>query len=85
MVELINVDKEENKKLSYPCCIRTEGIAPSQYGTKGLVDSRLAEMEEKYDLQPDALRDGFGEEGEDELAEGGEEEEAAGDEATDGF
>ncbi len=64
MVELINVDKEENKKLTYPTCIRTEGIAPSQYGTKGLVDKRLAEMEEKYDLQPDALRDGYGEESE---------------------
>lgn len=65
MVELINVDKEENKKITYPACVRTEGIAPSQYGTKGLVDKRLAEMEEKYDLQPDALKDGFGEENED--------------------
>jgi Plasmid pRiA4b ORF-3-like protein len=63
LVELINVDKEENKKLNYPCCIRTEGIAPSQYGTKGLVDKRLAEVEEKYDLQPDALSEGFGTEG----------------------
>jgi hypothetical protein len=64
LVELITVDKEESKKLSYPCCIRSEGIAPSQYGTKGLVDSRLAEVEEKYDLQPDAIREGFGTEGE---------------------
>jgi Plasmid pRiA4b ORF-3-like protein len=64
-VELINVDKEENAKLSYPCCVRTEGIAPSQYGTKGLVDKRLAEMEEKYDLKATAMEDGFGEEGED--------------------
>jgi hypothetical protein len=64
MVELIHVDKEENRKLTYPTCVRSEGIAPSQYGTKGIVDSRLAEMEEKYDLQPDAMRDGFGEEGE---------------------
>ena len=63
-VELINVDKEENKKLVYPVCVRTEGIAPSQYGTKGLIDKRLAEMEEKYDLKPDAMQDGFGEEGE---------------------
>ena len=62
MVELINVDKEESKKLTYPACVRVEGIAPSQYGTKGLIDSRLAEMEEKYDLQPDALSDGFSEE-----------------------
>jgi len=65
MVELINVDKEENKNIMYPACVRTEGIGPSQYGTKGLIDTRLAEMEEKYDLQPNALSDGFGEEGED--------------------
>ena len=64
-VELINVDKEENKKLTYPVCVRIEGISPSQYGTKGLVDKRLAEMEEKYDLKADAMQDGFGEEGED--------------------
>ncbi|MEX0635917.1 MAG: hypothetical protein WD135_04045 [Ferruginibacter sp.] len=64
MVELINVDKEENKKITYPVCVRMEGIAPSQYGTKGLIDKRLAEMEEKYDLQPEALKDGFSEENE---------------------
>lgn len=65
MIELIHIDKEENKKLTYPVCVRTEGLAPSQYGTKGLIDSRLAEMEEKYDLNPEAMNDGFGEEGED--------------------
>ena len=87
LVELITVDKEENKKLTYPCCVRTEGIAPSQYGTKGLVDSRLAEMEEKYDLQPDALADGFSEEGEDGGAESEaeSEEEATTDGENDGF
>lgn len=87
MIELINVDKEENKKLAYPTCVRTEGIAPSQYGTKGLVDSRLAEMEEKYDLQPEALKDGFVEEGEDEIESGSEggDEETTVDESNDGF
>jgi len=65
MVELINVDKEENKKITYPACIRSEGIAPSQYGTKGLVDSRLAEVEEKYDLNSAAMLEGFSEEDED--------------------
>ena len=86
MVELITVDKEENAKLTYPCGVRSEGIAPSQYGTKGLVDSRLAEMEEKYDLKPDALADGFSEEGEDgdEVEADGEEESTA-NEANDGF
>ena len=73
-LELISVDKEENKKLSYPAIIRKEGIAPSQYGTKGLIDSRLAEIEEKYDLQPTALMDGFSEEDEDGNATGGSEE-----------
>ncbi|MBC7848272.1 MAG: hypothetical protein H7Y31_00985 [Chitinophagaceae bacterium] len=60
-VELIKVEKEENSKLDYPAVIRTEGIAPSQYGTKGLVGDKLAEMEEKYDLTAGA--EGFGTEG----------------------
>jgi hypothetical protein len=62
-VELINVSKEENPKLDYPAVVKTEGIAPSQYGTKGLVGDKLAEMEEKYDLTAGA--EGFGLEGED--------------------
>ena len=28
----------------------TEGIAPSQYGTKGLLGEKFADVEEKYDL-----------------------------------
>ena len=47
MVELINVNKDENGKLDYPSCVRSEGIAPSQYGTKGLISEKLAEIEEK--------------------------------------
>jgi hypothetical protein len=62
MVELIHVGKEENPKLSYPATIRTEGIAPSQYGTKGLLGDKFADVEEKYDLTQGA--DGFTEEGE---------------------
>src|SRR5882762_3110280 len=61
-VELINVSKEENGKLDYPAVVKSEGIAPSQYGTKGLVGEKLAEVEEKYDLKKGA--EGFGEEGE---------------------
>jgi hypothetical protein len=85
MVELINVDKEENKKITYPSCIRTEGIAPSQYGTKGLVDSRLAEVEEKYDLNSAALLQGFSEEDEDGNATESEEEDTAGEEGAEEF
>ncbi len=50
MVELINVSRDENVRLDYPAVVKSEGIAPSQYGTKGLVGDKLAEMEEKYDL-----------------------------------
>lgn len=66
LVELIAVAKEENSKLSYPACVRKEGLAPSQYGTKGLIGDKLVEMEEKYDLNREGMADdGYGEEGED--------------------
>ena len=61
-VELINVTKEENPKLTYPAIVRREGIPPSQYGTKSLLGERFADIEEKYDLTKGA--EGFGEEGE---------------------
>jgi Plasmid pRiA4b ORF-3-like protein len=71
MVELINVSKEENPRLAYPATVRTEGIAPSQYGTKGLLGEKFADVEEKYDLSQ--VGEGFGQEGEpDETTEGGE-------------
>ncbi|NCT95069.1 MAG: plasmid pRiA4b ORF-3 family protein [Chitinophagaceae bacterium] len=63
LVELINVSKEENNKLSYPAISRVEGIGPQQYGTKSLLGDKFADIEEKYDLTEAA--DGFGEEGED--------------------
>ena len=66
LLELINVSKDENPKLSYPATVRTEGIAPSQYGTKSLLGDKFAEVEEKYDLTQ--VTDGFSEkddEGED--------------------
>lgn len=80
LVELINVSKEENPKITYPATSRVEGIAPSQYGTKGLLGDKFADIEEKYDLTQ--VGEGFGEkdeEGEDvslgEEGGGGEEEE----------
>ena len=69
-VELINVSKEENPRITYPSMIRKEGIAPSQYGTKSLLGERFTDVEEKYDLTKGA--EGFGEEGDesDELSSG---------------
>jgi hypothetical protein len=65
MVELINVSKEENPKLAYPCVTRVEGIGPQQYGTKSLLGDKFVDIEEKYDLT-NAIEgmEGFGEEGE---------------------
>ncbi len=62
LVELINVSKEENPKITYPSCVRVEGIGPSQYGTKGMLGDKFTDIEEKYDLSEAA--EGFGEEGE---------------------
>lgn len=77
LVELINVSKEENPKLTYPALVRSEGIAPSQYGTRSLLGDRFVDVEEKYDLS--ANEEGFGREGDDgendEESVGGEEQE----------
>lgn len=62
LIELINVSKEENGKTIFPSMTRKEGIGPQQYGTKGLLGPKFAEIEEKYDLTE--ATEGFGEEGE---------------------
>ncbi|HPH33617.1 MAG TPA: hypothetical protein PLB49_17255 [Chitinophagaceae bacterium] len=78
LVELINVSKEENPKLTYPAVVRTEGIAPSQYGTKGLLGEKFADIEEKYDLTQ--VGEGFAEKNEEGEDVSPEEETATGDE-----
>jgi hypothetical protein len=62
MVELINVSREENSRVTYPATVRVEGIAPSQYGTKGLLGEKFADVEEKYDLSQ--VGEGFAEKNE---------------------
>lgn len=78
LVELINVAKEENAKTIYPSVSRTEGIAPSQYGTKGLLGEKFADVEEKYDLTQ--VGEGFAEKNEEGEDVGLGEEDVAGDE-----
>jgi hypothetical protein len=77
LVELISVSKEDTAKLDYPAVVKTEGIAPSQYGTKGLVGDKLTEIEEKYDLTKGT--EGFGL-----IGAGGESEESTDSEAEEG-
>lgn len=65
LVELIQVIKnaDADMNLEYPFISRVEGVGPMQYGTKGLLGEKFADIEEKYDLSE--ADEGFGEEGED--------------------
>jgi Fe-S-cluster formation regulator IscX/YfhJ len=83
LIELIQVIKnaDADMNVEYPLISRIEGVGPMQYGTKGLLDEKFADIEEKYDLNE--ASDGFGEEGEDEEGEEGEGEEGEGEEEGD--
>lgn len=70
LVELINVSKSENPKISYPSVVRVEGIGPQQYGTRSLLGSKFVDIEEKYDLQKGT--EGFSEQANDGSAIAGE-------------
>ena len=66
LVELIQVIKnaDADMTIEYPSIARVEGVGPMQYGTKGLLGEKFADIEEKYDLSE--ADEGFGEEGEEE-------------------
>jgi hypothetical protein len=65
LIQLIQVVKnaDADMTLEYPLVSRIEGVGPMQYGTKGLLGEKFADIEEKYDLNE--ASEGFGEEGED--------------------
>jgi hypothetical protein len=73
LVELTSVSKDETFRRVYPFVLRKEGVAPTQYGIKGVNPSKIMEIEEKYDLGAEEMAEGFGDEGEGE-AEGAMEE-----------
>ena len=68
LVELIQVIKNADADMNaeYPLISRVEGVGPMQYGTKGLLGEKFADIEEKYDLSE--ADEGFGEEGEDSVS-----------------
>ncbi len=70
-IELTGVNKEETYRRVYPFILRKEGVAPAQYGIKGVNPDKLMEIEEKYDLGEDEMADGFGSEGEESVSEEG--------------
>ncbi len=85
LVELITVMKEETSRRVYPFIVRKEGIAPAQYGIKGVNPDKIMEIEEKYDLGAEEMAEGFGNEGEEGLGEESSGEEALGEETSGGF
>ena len=64
LVELIGVSKEDTYRRVYPFVLRKEGLAPAQYGIKGVSVDKIMEIEEKYDLGAEEMAEGFGSEGE---------------------
>ena len=73
MVELLNVSRDETYRRVYPFVLRKEGVAPAQYGIKGVNPGKLMEIEEKYDLGAEEMAEGFGNEGEEGSDSGAEE------------
>jgi hypothetical protein len=87
LIQLIQVVKnaDADMTLEYPLVSRIEGVGPMQYGTKGLLGEKFADIEEKYDLNEAA--EGFGEEGEEDAHasdDGGEDADASDDGGDDG-
>jgi hypothetical protein len=76
LIQLIQVVKnaDADMNLEYPLVSRIEGVGPMQYGTKGLLGEKFADIEEKYDLNEGA--EGFGEEGEEDADASDKEEDA---------
>ena len=85
LVELIQVIKnaDADMSLEYPVISRVEGVGPMQYGTKGLLGEKFADIEEKYDLSE--ADEGFGEEGEDSDSNESDEDEDSSEDDTGGF
>jgi len=85
LVELIQVIKnaDADMNLEYPVISRVEGVGPMQYGTKGLLGEKFADIEEKYDLSE--ADEGFGEEGEDSDSNESDEEEDSSEDDNGGF
>jgi Plasmid pRiA4b ORF-3-like protein len=82
LAELIGVNQYDTPRRIYPFVLRKEGIAPAQYGIKGVHPSKIVEIEEKYDLGAAALVEGFGSEGDDD-GEEKQDEEKSDEETTD--
>ncbi len=61
LITMIGIKSEEDPNMTYPNVFRKEGVAPAQYGIKGVKMDKLTEIEDKYDLGSDA--EGFGQEG----------------------
>ena len=62
-MELIGIQKTEETGKIYPLLVRKEGIAPAQYGLKGVDPEKMMVTEEAYDLGAEEMQEGYGSDG----------------------
>lgn len=77
-VELIGIEKEENLRRTYPHLAHKEGVAPAQYGLKGITHEKMIEIEEINDLGAEEIAEGYSSEGGDSNSDNDAEETSAG-------
>ncbi len=71
-IEIINMLPIPTLQKDYPICVQSEGLSPSQYGVNPAAKEKdkITELLELYDLDD---KDGFGDEGEEEINDSEEE------------
>jgi hypothetical protein len=67
LIELVTMSPEPNVQHSYPICVQSEGISPSQFGVKANEKDSVLEILELYDL--DNNDEGFGDQGKESLTD----------------
>ncbi len=71
LIELTTLSPIPTLQKDYPICVITEGISPSQFGISKIEKDAVVDILELYDLDD---KEGFGDEGEDEIVNDAEEE-----------
>ena len=77
LIEIITLSPVPSKPKSYPVCILSEGVSPTQFGIKDLEKELLVDAEEKFDVP--SSEEGYGEEGEEDMNSTDGEDEVGGD------
>jgi hypothetical protein len=80
LIDLTTLSPIPTLQKDYPICVISEGISPSQFGSAKPEKDAVVDILELYDLDD---KDGFGDEGEDEISNDAEEDTSHNDNFTD--